>query len=106
MIILKLNDLLIICDIINNDLDNLKPKRPLDVTGLTVSDDVNYFNTGNGKMKLPSMTAVTGAALGNQTEDQSLINPDNGFVINVPCIQKIFKFYARYFDKIKYPNVN
>jgi hypothetical protein len=90
--------LLIICDIVNNDLDNLKPKRPLEVNGLTVSDDVNYFSTEQGgKVKLPNVTATTAAAIGSQPLDKDgQINPDYGFVINVPCIQKIFKFYTRY----------
>jgi hypothetical protein len=98
----KLNDLLIICDIVNDDLDNLKPKRPLEVFGLTVSDDVNYFNSGQGgKIRLPNVGApVSVASTGSQSNegDERLINADNGFVINVPCIQKIFKFYTRYLD--------
>jgi hypothetical protein len=89
----KLNDMLIICDEQN---DQLRPKRPLDVIGMSVSNDVNSFTTEQfrSRLKLP---------LVNNKKVNSLIKPENGFSINVPCIQKVFRFYARNLqEKIKW----
>ena len=41
--VVLLNDLLIICDQNDSQFEKLKPKRPLDVYGMMVSDDVDAF---------------------------------------------------------------
>ncbi len=41
--IILLNDLLIICDQTDNQYEKLKPKKPLEVTGLSVSENVNEY---------------------------------------------------------------
>jgi hypothetical protein len=41
--VILLNDLLIICDQNDSQFEKLKPKRPLDVYGMMVSDDVDAF---------------------------------------------------------------
>ena len=81
--------MLIICDQANNEHDQLKPKRPLDAIGMTVSPDVNAFSTEGTSVKLN--TRIRFASTGRS----NYIDPDNGFAINVPCVQKVFRFYAR-----------
>lgn len=74
--IMLFNDLLIISDLVEaNDCSKLKPKRPLDVNGILVSENVNEFSP---------------AAL----DHTSRLDPSRGFTIHVPCIQKVFKLYA------------
>jgi hypothetical protein len=78
------NDLLIISE--NENVNKqFKPKSPLDLIGILVSENVNTFNVKQVRIKLPSA---------NNNEVQ--LNADNGFAIYVPCIQKVFKFYTRY----------
>ena len=47
--VVLLNDLLIICDQNDSQFEKLKPKRPLDVYGMMVSDDVDAFVSINDK---------------------------------------------------------
>lgn len=80
--------MLIICD---DENDQLKPKRPLDVVGMTVSSDVNYF-TGNTGVEQQIRHKFS---IGQKKKTHFMITPENGFSIDVPCIQKCFRFYAR-----------
>ena len=75
--------MLIICDQAENEYEQLKPKRPLDVIGMSVSNDVNAYTNDQIRIKLP-------------IKKDNLINAENGIAINVPCIQKVFRFYARF----------
>ncbi|CAF0721765.1 unnamed protein product [Brachionus calyciflorus] len=79
--VILLNDLLIICDFRNNDFENLKPKKPIDVTGMSVSNDVNEYITGKPE-KL-------------STNPFGLVNEDNGFAIHAPSILKVFRLFTR-----------
>ena len=81
--IVLLNDLLIICDQPENNFYQLRPKRPLDAIGILVSNNVNAFTDDRMFVKNPSAYKRGG------------IDPVKGFSINVPCVQKVFKFYAR-----------
>lgn len=81
--------MLIICDQCENEHNQLKPKRPLDAIGIMVSPDVNAYTTDNSGIKLNSRMRFASAGRNN------VIDPDNGFSINVPCVQKVFRFYAR-----------
>lgn len=74
--------MLIICEY-NDETEQLKPKRPLDVIGMSVSTDVNAYTTGLNAIKLPG------------SKEASLTREENGFSIDVPCIQKVFRFYTR-----------
>ena len=47
---------------------------------MSVSSDVNAFTLQKDLKKLAK---------------KQTLNPELGFAINVPCIQKVFKFYAR-----------
>lgn len=84
--VILFNDLLIICELEDAN-KQLKPKLPLDLIGMLVSSNVNAFNVKQVRIKLPSTT---------KTNNELQLNPENGFAINVPCIQKVFKFYTRY----------
>ena len=71
---------------VNNDPNQLRPKKPLDLIGLLVSDDVDAFNFDQAKVRFPSLA---------KRDSEGLLNPENGFSIDVPCIQKVFRFYTR-----------
>jgi hypothetical protein len=81
--IVLLNDLLIICDQTENDFYQLKPKRPLDVIGMLASSDIAAFTADKKQIKIPLVYKRNG------------IDPVRGFSISVPCVQKVFKFYAK-----------
>jgi hypothetical protein len=78
-----LNDLLIICDQAENEYDQLKPKRPLDVIGITVNCDLHDSKDIKHKRFTSS------------TRKENIFDPEKAISVNVPCIQKLFKFYAR-----------
>ncbi len=78
-----MNDLLIICEQAESEFEQLKPKRPLDTIGILVSSDINAFTEESTKNKL------------SNTSKRSGIDPAKGFSLHVPCVQKVFKFYAR-----------
>ena len=86
--VLKLNDLLIICDQAGNEYDSLKPKSPLNLVGVSVSSNVNAFNN----VKYP-LARIRSNSTGRVKENS--VKPENGIAINVPCIGKVFRFYAR-----------
>lgn len=81
--IVLLNDLLIICDQAENEFNQLRPKRPLEVIGMLASNDVSAFTADKKLVKIPMAYRKSG------------IDPVKGFSISVPCVQKVFKFYAR-----------
>ena len=76
--------MLIICDPVDTEYDQIKPKRPLDVIGISVSSEVNAFTGEPTRIRFPSAS-----------RKENLVDPEKGFSINVPCVQKVFKFYAR-----------
>ena len=78
--------MLIICDQAENENVPLKPKRPLDVIGMTVSADVNAFT--------PDVHLRASARFPSSSRN-NFINPDNGLSIDVPCVKKVFRFYSR-----------
>ena len=83
--LILMNDLLIICDQTDSQYEKLKPKRPLDVIGISVSDDPNAYVSDQLKLKFT-----------NTKLKDTLIVTENGFSINVPVIKKVFRFYARF----------
>jgi hypothetical protein len=84
--VILFNDLLIICDFEGSNKP-LKPKLPLDLIGMLVKENVNAFDVKQVRIKLPSPT---------KSNKQMQLNVENGFAINIPCIQKVFKFYTRH----------
>jgi hypothetical protein len=78
--------MLIICDIVENETCRLKPKKPIILVGLDVSDDIREF-TVHETLYLKKLTELSENA-------SNLLNAENAFSINVPSIQKMFKFYA------------
>lgn len=92
--LILMNDLLIICDQTDSQYEKLKPKRPLDVIGISVSDDPNAYVSDQLKLKFT-----------NTKLKDTLIVTENGFSINVPVIKKVFRFYARNLqEKLKWYN--
>ena len=83
-----MNDLLIICDQADNEYDTLKPKSPLNLIGISVSSNVNAFN--NVKFPLARIRSNSAGRI-----KENLVKSENGIAINVPCIGKVFRFYAR-----------
>jgi hypothetical protein len=56
---------------------------------MSVSSDVNAF-TREVNLKLNNRIRFA------STGRTNLIDSDNGFSLNIPCIQKVFKLYARF----------
>jgi len=75
--------LLIICDQAETEFELLKPKRPLNAIGILVSSEINAFTEESAKFKLSNSSKRNGT------------DPTKGFSLHVPCVQKVFKFYAR-----------
>jgi hypothetical protein len=88
-IIIKLSDLLIICDQAENEYDQLQPKSPLSLKGISVSSNVDAFN--NPKFPLPKTRSKSASR-----HRENSIKPENGISIDVPCIRRVFRFYARF----------
>ena len=84
-----MSDLLIICDQADNEYDQLQPKSPLSLKGLSVSANVDAFNISNSKFPLQRTRSKSASR-------ENLIRPENGISIDVPCIRRVFRFYARW----------
>ena len=84
-----MNDLLIICDQADNKYEHLRPKPPLSLIGVSVSSNVDAFNN-------PKVPLVKTRSKSASRYKETSIKPENGISIDVPCIRRVFRFYARY----------